>query len=85
MVIGTTKNIGIIGYPIKHSLSPTMQNTAIANAKIDYIYVAMSVLPKELGMLVEQGVAAFQSWSNISIKQYYAKSLRKGFSGKKLI
>lgn len=26
---GKTKNLGVIGYPIKHSLSPVIQNAAI--------------------------------------------------------
>lgn len=26
---GKTKNLGVIGYPIKHSLSPVIQNVAI--------------------------------------------------------
>ena len=29
---GKTKNLGVIGYPIKHSLSPVIQNTAIQEA-----------------------------------------------------
>lgn len=48
MLTGKTKNLGIIGYPIEHSLSPVMQNAAINHAKIDYTYVAMPVRPKEL-------------------------------------
>lgn len=45
---GKTKNLGVIGYPIKHSLSPVIQNTAIQEAGIDYAYIAMPVAPDEL-------------------------------------
>ena len=45
---GKTKNLGVIGYPIKHSLSPVIQNTAIQEAGIDYAYIAMPIAPENL-------------------------------------
>lgn len=45
---GKTKNLGIIGYPVEHSLSPAMQSAAIEEAGLDYRYIAMSVEPKDL-------------------------------------
>ncbi|NJM62132.1 MAG: shikimate dehydrogenase, partial [Oscillatoriales cyanobacterium RU_3_3] len=30
MIKGTTKLLGVIGYPIAHSLSPAMHNAAIS-------------------------------------------------------
>lgn len=48
MFTGKTKNIGIIGYPIEHSLSPAMQNAAIKKIGIDYSYIAMPVNPYQL-------------------------------------
>ena len=45
---GKTKNLGVIGYPIKHSLSPVIQNTAIQEAGIDYAYIAMPIAPEDL-------------------------------------
>lgn len=45
---GKTKNIGIIGYPVEHSLSPAMQNAALEAAELDYAYIAMPVEPSQL-------------------------------------
>lgn len=52
MVSGKTKNIGIIGYPIEHSLSPMMQNAALKEAGLDYFYIAMPVDPAQLSEAV---------------------------------
>lgn len=54
---GKTKNLGVIGYPIKHSLSPVIQNVAIAKANIDYAYIAMPIKPEDLFVAV-QGLKA---------------------------
>jgi shikimate dehydrogenase len=48
MFTGKTKNLGIIGYPVKHSLSPVLQNAALKAAGQDYVYVALPVAPNEL-------------------------------------
>jgi len=39
------KILGIIGYPVSHSLSPAMQNAAIQYKSLNYVYVAFEVLP----------------------------------------
>jgi shikimate dehydrogenase len=49
---GTTRVLGIIGYPVRHSLSPAIQNAAIAECGIDYVYVPFSVEPESLGAAV---------------------------------
>ncbi len=38
-----TKLIGVVGHPIKHSLSPLMQNLAFALRKLNYIYVPFDI------------------------------------------
>ena len=48
MLTGKTKNIGVIGCPIEHSLSPLMQNIAITDSGLDYAYTAMLVHPHKL-------------------------------------
>ncbi|NEQ96646.1 MAG: shikimate dehydrogenase [Cyanothece sp. SIO2G6] len=47
-VMGTTGLLGIIGYPVEHSLSPAMQNAAIAHLKANYIYLPFPVVPDQL-------------------------------------
>lgn len=39
--------IGVIGYPIKHSLSPVMQNAAFRAAGLNYRYLPFEVKPEE--------------------------------------
>ena len=47
-ISGRTKNLGVIGWPIAHSLSPAMQAAAIVSAGLDYAYIAMPVRPDAL-------------------------------------
>lgn len=51
-VHGKTRVVGIIGYPIGHSLSPVMQNAAFAASRLDYVYVPFAVAPEDLGQAV---------------------------------
>src|SRR5512133_1940020 len=60
---GSAKVLGIIGYPVKHSLSPLMQNAALAACDQDYIYVPFEVASENLGVAIAGlkalGVAGF--------------------------
>lgn len=47
-ITGKTVLYGIIGWPIKHSLSPLMQNKAFIKAGIDAVYVPFAVQPVDL-------------------------------------
>lgn len=49
-VSGRTRIVGIIGWPVEHSLSPRMHNAAFAALGLDWIYVA---LPTPLDRLEE--------------------------------
>ncbi|MBD1860245.1 MULTISPECIES: shikimate dehydrogenase [Trichocoleus] len=52
LITGTTKLLGVIGDPIKHSLSPVMHNAAIAALDLDYVYVALPVAPSDLATAI---------------------------------
>ncbi|WP_313163772.1 shikimate dehydrogenase [Sedimentibacter sp.] len=39
----TTKLVGLLGYPVKHSMSPHMHNTAFDALGLDYVYMAFEV------------------------------------------
>ncbi len=52
MITGKTQNLGVIGWPIAHSLSPVLQNAAIEKAGIDYNYTALPVAPEKLAEAV---------------------------------
>ena len=49
---GNTRVVGIIGNPIRHSLSPAMQNAAFEACDLDYVYTPFAVLPEMLGEAV---------------------------------
>ena len=54
MVISShTKLLCIIGYPIEHSMSPTMHNPALQELGLDYVYVAFEVHPDNLKNAVD--------------------------------
>jgi shikimate dehydrogenase len=48
VITGTTKLLGVIGYPIEHSLSPVMHNAALQKLGTDHVYVPFSVPPADL-------------------------------------
>jgi len=52
LITGTTKLLGVIGEPIEHSLSPVMQNAAIAHMDLDYIYLPLPVKTADLGVAI---------------------------------
>jgi shikimate dehydrogenase len=45
---GSTQLVGLIGWPVDHSLSPRMQNAAFAAAGLDWAYVALPTPPERL-------------------------------------
>ena len=53
MITGKTKLLGVIGYPIEHSLSPVMQNAAIATLGVNYAYLPFAIAPADLSCAIE--------------------------------
>lgn len=47
-VTGSTKVLGIFGHPVGHTLSPLMQNAAIEELALPYIYIPFEVNPGDL-------------------------------------
>jgi shikimate dehydrogenase len=56
-VSGTTTLVGIIGWPVEHSLSPRMQNAAFEALGLDWVYLALPTPPERLAEAV-RGLAA---------------------------
>lgn len=51
-VNGSTRVVGIIGSPVRHSLSPAMQNAAFEACGLNYLYVPFAVEPTRLAEAV---------------------------------
>ncbi len=49
----STRLTGIIGYPVRHSLSPEMHNAAFEYLGLNYCYLAMEVKPENIKYAVE--------------------------------
>ncbi|MEM3041888.1 MAG: shikimate dehydrogenase, partial [Nitrososphaerota archaeon] len=47
-ITGETKLYGLIGYPVKHSLSPVMQNAAFEACGLNSVYIPLRVPPSSL-------------------------------------
>ncbi|MCA1809684.1 MAG: shikimate dehydrogenase [Lentisphaerae bacterium] len=61
MLNASTRPYAVLGHPVKHSLSPQMQNAAFAAMGLDAVYLAFDTPPERLGsvlpMLAELGFA----------------------------
>lgn len=53
MINGETKIFGIIGHPVKHTMSPAMQNAALRHLGINGAYVPFDVEPKSVKAAIE--------------------------------
>lgn len=49
-----TKYVGLIGYPLGHSVSPAMQQASFDHYKLDLHYEAWETKPSELGNILER-------------------------------
>lgn len=52
-VRGSTRSVGVIGWPIEHSLSPVIHNSAFAALGMDWVYVPLPVVPPQLPAALE--------------------------------
>ncbi|SDE84114.1 shikimate dehydrogenase [Sporomusa acidovorans] len=57
MITAKTQKVGLLGWPLGHSLSPVMQNAAFAASNLDYVYLPLPTPPELLPQAV-QGLKA---------------------------
>jgi shikimate dehydrogenase len=50
---GSTSAVGIVGWPLRHTLSPVIHNAAFKSLGLDWIYLAWPVPPERLVAAVE--------------------------------
>lgn len=66
-ISGRTRILGIFGDPVAHSLSPLMQNVALAAAGIDAVYVPFHVRPENLATAVA-AIRSLELWGvNVTV------------------
>jgi len=66
-ITGNTRVMALIGWPVRHSLSPIMQNAAAHHAGIDLVYVCLPVIPAELHEAVNGLRALGFAGANVTI------------------
>lgn len=47
-ITATSSLVGLMGWPVEHSLSPTMHNAAFATLDLDWAYIPLPVRPERL-------------------------------------
>jgi shikimate dehydrogenase len=65
LIKGTTKLLGVMGYPVEHSLSPAMHNAALERSGLDYAYVPLLIHPNQLAAALD-GLTAL-NWVGCSV------------------
>ncbi len=53
MITGTTRLAGVIGDPVRHSLSPVIHNAAFIEAGLDWVFLALPVASGQASAAVE--------------------------------
>jgi shikimate dehydrogenase len=66
-VRGTTQLVGLIGWPVEHTLSPPMHNAAFAAAVLDWVYVPLPTPAAGLAAAVGGLAAAGFRGMNVTI------------------
>jgi shikimate dehydrogenase len=61
--MGMTERVGLLGWPVEHSRSPSMHNAAFAALSLDWTYDLLPVPPQNLGAevarLIREGYRGF--------------------------
>lgn len=67
MITAQTRLVGVIGFPIAHTLSPVMHNAAFAALKLDWVYLPLVVPPEQLRAALQGLVALGFAGANLTI------------------
>jgi len=66
-ITGKTALVGVMGWPVEHSLSPAMHNAAFAELGLDWTYVPLPVQPENISEALK-GLAALNFvGSNVTV------------------
>ncbi|MSP14526.1 MAG: shikimate dehydrogenase [Chloroflexi bacterium] len=64
---GTTRLVGVMGWPVKHSVSPAMHNAAFAHLGLDWAYLPLPVMPEQVGAALAGLKAMGFAGSNVTV------------------
>ena len=67
MITSRTHLVGLLGYPIEHSVSPAMHNAAFAHLGLDWAYLPLPLLPDRLGEALRGLLALGFRGANLTI------------------
>ena len=73
-IAGTTRLVGLLGWPVEHSLSPRMHNAAFAALDLDWAYVPLPTPPERLAEAVRGLVALGFAGANVTAPHKLAVS-----------
>ena len=66
-VNGQTQLLGIMGWPVEHTLSPTMHNAAFAALGLNWVYLALPVPPGQVEAALRGMVALGFRGANVTV------------------
>ncbi len=75
---GGTRTVGVIGWPVSHSLSPAIHNAAFAALGLPWVYVPLPVPPGELGSALAGLRALGFAGANVTMPHKTATAARVG-------
>lgn len=64
---GSTRTVGVMGWPVTHSLSPEIHNAAFAALDLPWVYVPLPVPPGRVGQALEGLEALGFSGANVTM------------------
>ncbi|NOY53867.1 MAG: shikimate dehydrogenase [Deltaproteobacteria bacterium] len=64
---GSTRIVGLFGFPVRHTFSPPMHNAAFAERGLDYVYLPFEVHPENLPAAVKALVPLGIAGVNVTI------------------
>ncbi len=64
---GTTRIVGLFGFPVRHTFSPPMHNAAFAAMGLDYVYLPFEVRPEDLSAAVKSLIPLGIAGVNVTI------------------
>jgi shikimate dehydrogenase len=65
-ISGRTRLVGLLGWPVEHSLSPAMQNAAFSAAGLDWAYIPLPTPPERLAEAIRGLVALGLAGANVT-------------------